>query len=100
MERAANDCWEQYGFFGLSVFGAPDDDLLTLCQSSLAIRRRRQLRTARCGDLRDTGFAVAATFSNPAHYSIMLPSLTVVRFAALRSCFSPPFDNPGFRPDR
>ncbi len=30
LERSVGDCWEQYTFFGVSVFGAPGDDLVVL----------------------------------------------------------------------
>jgi hypothetical protein len=100
LDRSAGDCWEQHGFFGVSVFAAPQDDLLALSQTNLAIRRRSQVRTARCGPLRAAGFEVAATFTNPGHYSVVLPDATPERFALLRSCFSPAIDNPGFEPDR
>jgi hypothetical protein len=66
----------------------------------MAIRRRSQVRTARCGALRSAGFEVVATFINPGHYSVVLSDATAERFASLRSCFSSPVDNPGFQPDR
>ena len=100
LNRSAGDCWERYGFFGVSVFGAPGDDLIALSRVNMAIRRRRQVRSARCGALRAAGFEVAATFTNPGHYSIVLPDLTPDRFALLRSCFSEPLENPGFEADR
>jgi hypothetical protein len=100
LDRSASDCWEQYGFFGVSVFAAPRDDLIALSRSNAAIRRRSEVRTARCGSLRAAGFEVAATFTNPGHYSAVLPDATPERFALLRSCFSPPVENPGFQPDR
>ena len=100
LERSAADCWEQYGFFGVSVFGAPGDDLVALSESTMAIRRRSQVRTARCGELRAAGFEVVATFTNPGHYSVVLPDATSERFTLLRSCFSPPVENPGFQPER
>lgn len=99
LERSTSDCWEQHGFFGVSVFAAPADDLVVLSRAHLAIRRRRQVRTARCGTLRAAGFEVAPTFGNPAHYSVVLTDATLERFERLRSCFSAPFDNPGFDPD-
>jgi hypothetical protein len=40
-----------------------------------------------------------ATFTNPGHYSVVLSDATPERFALLRSCFSSPVDNPGFKPD-
>lgn len=60
----------------MSVFAAPADDLIALSQSNMAIRRRAQVRTARCGSLRAAGFEVAATFTNPGHYSVVLPDVT------------------------
>jgi hypothetical protein len=30
LERASGDCWEQHGFFGISVFGAPGGDFVAL----------------------------------------------------------------------
>jgi hypothetical protein len=99
LDRSAGDCWDQHGFFGVSVFAAPGDDLIALSRSNTAIRRRSEIRTARCGALRAGGFEVAATFTNPGHYSVVLPDATPERFALLRSCFSPPVENPGFEPD-
>ena len=100
LDRSAGDCWEQHGFFGVSVFAAPGDDLAELSQVNMAIRRRKQVRTVRCGTLRSAGFEVAATFTNPGHYSIVLPDATPERFESLRTCFSSPVENPGFEPDR
>ena len=100
LDRSASDCWEQHGFFGVSVFAAPADDLIASSQSNMAIRRRAQVRTARCGSLRAAGFEVAATFTNPGHYSVVFPDVTPERFSLLRSCFSLPVENPGFEPDR
>jgi hypothetical protein len=100
LERASGDCWEQHGFFGISVFGAPGDDLIALSGAVSQIRRRTELRLARCGELRAAGFEVAATFSNPLHFSVVLPDATPSTFAELRSCFSDPVANPGFQPDR
>jgi hypothetical protein len=100
LDRTAGDCWERYGFFGVSVFGAPGDDLIALNRANIAIRRRQQVRTARCGALRAAGFEVAATFTNPGHYSVVLPEVRPERFASVRSCFSAPVENPGFEADR
>ena len=100
LERASGDCWEQHGFFGISVFGAPGDDLIALSRAVSQIRRRTEVQLARCGELRAAGFEVAATFSNPLHYSVVLPDATPSTFAGLRSCFSEPVPNPGFQPDR
>ncbi len=100
LERATGDCWEEYGFFGLSVFGAPGDDLIALSERVGPIRRRPEVRVVRCGVLREAGFEVAATFSNPLHVSVVLPDATASTFAHLRSCFSEPMPNPGYEADR
>lgn len=100
LERATADCWDQYGFFGISVFGAPDDDLVALCERVSQLRRRREVRVARCRDLRQAGFEVAATFTNPLHFDVVLPDATASTFTTLRSCFSEPMPNPGFERDR
>ncbi|WP_334173652.1 hypothetical protein [Sinomonas sp.] len=100
LDRSVADCWEEHGFFGVSVFAAPGDDLIALSRTNPAIALRRQLRTARVGPLRQAKFEVAATFTRPGHYSIVLPEATTAVFESLRSCFSEPIDNPGFRPDR
>lgn len=100
LERATGDCWEEYGFFGISVFAAPGDDLITLSEAVSQIRRRSEVRVARCGELRASGFEVAATFLNPLHYSVLLPDATPPTFATLRGCFSGPVANPGYEADR
>jgi hypothetical protein len=94
------DSWEQYGLFGLSEFGAVGDDLVALSDAVTQIRRRPDPRLARCGGLRSARFEDAATFSNPLHFSVVLPDATPWTFAALRSCFSEPVANPGFQRDR
>ena len=100
LERAIGDCFELHGFFGVSVFGAPDDDLVALSLSVDQIRRRQEIRVSRCGALREAGFEVAATFSNPSHFSIVLPDAVAATFERLRDCFSEPQQNPGYRADR
>lgn len=100
LERAATDTWERHRFFGVSLFGAPGDDLVDLSQREHAIRRREQVRVARVGVLRRSGFEVVPTFPNPAHYSVVIEEATPTVFGSLRSCFSGPQPNPGYRPDR
>lgn len=100
LERATGDCWAQYQFFGVSVFAAPDDDLVALSERVSQIRRRPEVRVVRCGELRSAGFEVAATFSNPLHFSVVLPDATTATFASLRSCFSDPVPNLGYEADR
>lgn len=100
LDRSVADCWDEHGFFGVSVFAAPGDDLVMLSRANPAIRIRRQVRVARVGGLRAAGFEVAATFSRPDQYSVVLPDASSTTFASLRSCFSDPVENPGYEPDR
>lgn len=100
LERATADTWERYGFFGISVFGAPGDDLMALSSEVGAIRRRSEVRLARVGGLRAARYEVVPTFTNRAHFSVVLGEASVGAFALLRSCFSAPRPNPGYEPDR
>lgn len=100
LERTTADTWDQFQFFGVSVFGAVDDDLTRLGRTQPAIRRRAVLRVARVGVLRAGGFEVVPTFGDPTHYSVVLPDVTAAAFAGLRACFSDPVPNPAYEPDR
>jgi hypothetical protein len=89
------DCWERHQFFGVSGFGAPDDDLVALGRSVRAIRVRPVIRVTRCGTLRASGFEVSATFQNPSHYSVVLPDASPRTFELLHRCFGSAEPNPG-----
>ena len=89
---------EMFGFWALSVYLVTDDDLVRLSQEVVAVRRRRTVRVAHCGELRAAGFALLDTTRHPLHFSIVLPELTVATFDRLRSCFSNPVPNPGYAP--
>jgi hypothetical protein len=89
------DCWERHGFFGVSVFGAPGDDLTAVSGAVRAIRVRPVVRVARCGALRAAGLEVLPTFANPWHFSVVLPDATPATFQSLRDCFGEPVPNPG-----
>ncbi len=100
LANQVSDCWDQFGFFGVSVFGAPNDDFTGLNRDVRAIRIRPVVRVARCGVLRVAGFEVLPTFSNPRHFSIVLADATPATFEKLRGCFSEPQPNPGHQPDQ
>ncbi|MGH9225995.1 MAG: hypothetical protein ACRD2W_19900 [Acidimicrobiales bacterium] len=99
LANQVGDCWERYQFFGLSVFGAPDDDLNVVSAAVRAIRIRPVVRVARCAALRAAGFEVMPTFSNPWHFSVVLADATPATFELLRRCFAEPVSNPGYAPD-
>lgn len=79
----------------MSVFGAPEDDLVAVSTAVRAIRVRSVVRVARCEALRAAGFEVAPTFTNPWHYSVVLADATPATFDALRRVFGAPVANPG-----
>lgn len=93
------DCWDRYQFFGVSVFGAPDDDLVAVSEAVRAIRIRSLVRLARCRPLREAGFEVMPTFANTWHFSIVLEDATPQSFGTLRRCFGEPVPNPGYIPE-
>ena len=95
LANSVADCWERHRFFGVSVFGAPHDDLVAVSAAVRAIRIRALVRVARCAALRAAGFEVMPTFSNSWHYSIVLPDATPSTFDRLRECFSDAVPNPG-----
>jgi len=64
----------------------------------VAVRRRRTVRVANCGELRAAGFALLDTTRHPLHFSIVLADLTAATFDRLRPCFSNPMPNPGYAP--
>ena len=99
LANQVGDCWERYQFFGVSVFGAPEDDLVALSRAVRAIRIRPVVRVARCGTLRSAGFEVMPTFPNPFHFSVVLPEATPAAFDSLRGCFAEAESNPGHEPD-
>ena len=98
LTRTAEANYEMFGFWALSVFLAPGDDLIRLSQEIVAMRRRRTVRTARCGDLRAAGFPLLDTTRHPLHFSVVLAELTTPTFDRLRSCFGNPTPNPGYAP--
>lgn len=79
------------------MFGAPDEDLLSLSEAIRAIRVRPVVRLARAGDIRGAGFEVVPTFANP--FSVVLPDAAPSTFVDLRDCFTEPQPNPGYQPD-
>jgi hypothetical protein len=98
LRDTAEASFEAFGFWALSVFLAPDDDLVRLSQDVVAIRRRRMVRTAESRHLRAAGFPLFDTTRHPLHFSVVLAELTSPTFARLRSCFSGPTRNPGYGP--
>jgi hypothetical protein len=99
LTNQVGDCWQRHQFFGVSVFGAPGDDLVALSRAVRAIRIRPVVRVTRCGVLRSAGLEVMPTFPNPHHYSVVLPDASPTTFEAVRTCFGATEPNPGHEPE-
>ncbi len=99
LDRTVGDCWDAHGFFGLSVFADPASADLAALARRTPLVRRRVVRTALVGRLREAGFEVMPTFANRYHLSIVMPDATARTFEQVRLCFGPPMPNPGYDPD-
>ncbi len=96
LERTARRCFDEFGFYGVSVFVAIETSVEELCRSVDAIRRYGHVRLSTVGRLHRDGFALIATGSRP-HFDIVLPDVAPATLARLTSCFGEPQPNPGKR---
>lgn len=85
-----------YGFYGVSVFLAFELTVEELVRRipELSPGRYKQLRTSTVGRIRQAGFQFLASGEWP-HYDIVLADLVDETIESLRTCFGPPFANPG-----
>ena len=86
------DSFDDFGFYGLSVFAAIDGDVEALCLALERFRSPGTIWVATCGRLRAAGFSLAATDASP-HFDVVLPSLDRTTVDAVRACFEAS-DNP------
>jgi hypothetical protein len=86
------DSFDDFGFYGLSVFAAIDGDVEALCLALERFRSPGTIWVATCGRLRAAGFSLAATDASP-HFDVVLPSLDRTTVDAVRACFEAR-DNP------
>lgn len=98
LDRAVGDCWDAHGFFGMSVFADPAGNDIGELAGRTPLVRRRVLRTALVGRLREADFEVMPTFANRYHFSIVMPDATARTFEQVRLCFGPAIANPGYEP--
>lgn len=94
LERTATRCFEEFGFYGVSVFVAIDTSVEELCRTVDAVQRYGQVRRSTVGRLHEAGFALIATGRRP-HFDIVLPDITRATFTRLAGCFGAPEPNPG-----
>lgn len=96
VRRAATLTRAKWGLDGISVFEVPNGDFGELCTRVTAMSERPRIRTAFASAVRHAGFPLLDT-AGPLHWTIVLPDVEHETLDRLRSVFSPPHDNPGFR---
>lgn len=95
VQRTVERCRREYGFLGLSVYGAIGITVAELVATvpQIGPMRYRQLRLSTFGLVRAAGFAAWPTNRFP-HFSIVLPDLDLATLGRLDPCFSPPESSP------
>ena len=94
LRRTATRTFEEYGFYGISVFVVLEGSLEDLCRSVDEVRRYGRIRLSTAGDLRRAAFTLLSTGRRP-HFDIALPDLADETLDRLRPCFGPLQSNPG-----
>lgn len=97
LRRTASRCFDEFGFYGVSVFVAVDMSVEDLCRSVDAVRRYGRIRRSSVARLHEDGFALLATGQRP-HFDIVLPDLADSALERLAACFDPPEPNAGRAP--
>jgi hypothetical protein len=94
IRRTAERCRREYGFLGLSVYGAVGMTVaeLTATVPQIGPVRYRQVRLTTFGAVRQAGFPVWPTNMFP-HFSLVLPDLDQATIGRLEACFGPPQRN-------
>jgi hypothetical protein len=92
--RTTDRCRREYGFLGLSVYGAIGMTITELVAAvpQIGLTRYRQLRLSTFGALRVAGFPVWPTNQFP-HFSIVLPDVEPSTLTRLERCFGPAVQN-------
>jgi hypothetical protein len=95
VRRTAEDAFEDYGLYLVSVEAVLEGTVETTCRTSPRIGDLYgKIRLSTAGSLRGAGFVLLATFDRP-HYDVALPELSDAVIARLDGCFDPPIPNPG-----
>jgi len=97
LERACALTRHRWGFDGISVFEAPDGDLVALARQRPVMATRRRVRVAHADVIRQAGFPLLDT-GEELHWTVVFSLAAPDFFARLRAAFSPPVDNPGYSP--
>ena len=85
----------QVGYLGLSVVEVPGGDYGELARIRPIVSTRRRLLVAHGADLIAAGFPLLPTLDAP-HWTVTLGAPTPESFAAVRSHFDGPIENPAW----
>lgn len=96
LAMAAERCESEFGFPGLSVFGASGVGLRQLLLAIPDLRRYGVVRRTTAGRLRAFGCELIPTGAEP-HFTLRLPDTDFATLARLRDLFGPPIPNPLIR---
>ena len=94
--RAAALTRTRWGIDGISVYEAPDGDLVALAHRVRAMAERPLVRTAFAAVVRAAGFPLLDT-RGELHWTIVLADLEPATLQRPRSVFGEPIDNPGYQ---
>jgi hypothetical protein len=93
VRRSARQSFDEFGFYGVSVWAALDRDVVALCASEPMLVRYGRIRLSTAGRLRALDFALVATMQRP-HFDVVLPDTADATLERLEAAFDPPIPNP------
>lgn len=93
VRASAQDSFDDFGVFTISVSLAPDLTVGELCMSDRRISRDGKVRLSTVGRLRSEGFALLPTLARP-HYDVVLADLSDNTLDRLESVFDAPILRP------
>ena len=97
VRRTAIRAFEEFGFYGVSVFAALDIDIAQLCAREPQLSRYGKIRLSTVGRLRQERFALIPTLHRP-HFDLVLPDVSTDTLGRLEGVFDVPIPNPARRP--
>ena len=96
LTESAEQCHENWGFWGLSVFEVPDGDYERLARQRPASAAGSRMLIADGHELVDDGFPLLPTLDAP-HWTVVLAAPTAALFERVRGHFRGPIENPVYR---
>lgn len=93
VRRSAQQSFDEFGFYGVSVWAALDLGVLELCAAEPTLSRYGRIRLSTVGRLRALDFALVATLHRP-HFDVVLPDTRDATLERLEAAFDPPIANP------